>query len=165
LAGPLGGGAAHYPVKRCTTLRRYVVGRPGALLQLGLVASCIGSCAPTARYQQPSALRGYEILITRSDSLGQGIARGLRRLGYKVRDEVVGGGRPTAYVLTFTFRETEPPTVTWLHVRLADTRTGAIVAAVSAPVDSLGASAAERAQAVVDSLAASPALKAPKSSP
>src|SRR5207248_3173494 len=70
-----------------------------------------------------------------------------------------GGSGPTAYLLTFMFRETDPPALTWLHVRLADTRTGAIVAAVSAPLDSLGASAGERARAIVDSLAANPALR------
>src|SRR5205823_1423840 len=76
-----------------------------------------------------------------------------------VRTRVRGGGRPTAYLFAFIFRETEPPAVTWLHVRLADTRTGAIVAAVSAPLDSLGASAGERARAIVDSLAANPTLR------
>jgi hypothetical protein len=58
-----------------------------------------------------------------------------------------------AYVLSFRFEEREAPRVVWLHVRLADTRTGAIVAAVSAPLDSLGASAAAQARAVVDALA------------
>jgi len=52
--------------------------------QLGIALSgsavALG-CAPPTRYEQPSALRGYEILITRRDSLGQGIAEGLRRRG------------------------------------------------------------------------------------
>jgi hypothetical protein len=116
------------------------------------------SCAPPTRYDQPSALRGYEILITRRDSLGQGVAEGLRHRGFTVRREVRGGSRPTAYLLTFTFQEAEPPALTWLHVRLADTRTGTVVAAVSAPLDSLGATTLDRARAIVDSLAASPAL-------
>jgi hypothetical protein len=116
------------------------------------------SCAPPIRYEQPSALRGYEILITRRDSLGQGVAEGLRHRGFTVRREVRGGSRPTAYLLTFTFQEAEPPALTWLHVRLADTRTGTVVAAVSAPLDSLGATTLDRARAIVDSLAASPAL-------
>jgi hypothetical protein len=128
------------------------------LLQLGVVASGICSCAPATRYEEPSALRGYEILITRPDSLGQGVAEGLRRRGFTVRRAVRGGSRPTAYLLTFTFQEAEPPALTWLHVRLADTRTGTIVAAVSAPLDSLGATTPDRARAIVDSLAASPAL-------
>ena len=117
------------------------------------------SCAPATRYQPPDALRGYEILVTSQDSLGRGIAQGLARRGFRVRSRVRGGGRPTAYLVAFIFRETEPPALTWLHVRLADTRTGAIVAAVSAPLDSLGPSAEQRARAIVDSLAANPALR------
>jgi hypothetical protein len=122
------------------------------------VNASILACAPPTRYEQPSALRGYEILITRRDSLGQGIAEGLRRRGFTVRERVRGGSRPTAYLLVFTFREAEPPALTWLHVRLADTRTGAIVATVSVPLDSLGATTPDHARAIVDSLAASPAL-------
>ena len=100
-------------------------------------------------------LRGYEILITRRDSLGQDIAEGLQRRGFTVRRQMRGGSRPTAYLLAFTLREAEPPAITWLHVRLADTRTGEIVAAVSAPLDSLGATTLDHARAIVDSLAAS----------
>jgi hypothetical protein len=60
------------------------------------------------------------------------------------------------YLFTFTFPEAE---ATWLHVRLADTRTGSVVAAVSAPLDSLGATAAAQARAIVDSLAANATLR------
>jgi hypothetical protein len=139
-------------VRRCMTPRRTGPGR------LGVVASCIAlaACAPATRYEPPTGLRGYEILITRRDSLGEGLVRGLRRRGFAVRRAVRGGSRPTAYLLIFTFRETEPPAVTWLHVRLADTRTGAILRAVSAPLDSLGPSAADQARAVVDSIVAAP---------
>jgi len=129
----------------------------GAIAVVGN-ALAVGCALPT-RYEQPAALRGYEILITRRDSLGQGIAEGLRRRGFTVRRQLRGGSRPTAYVLTFTFREAEPPAVPWLYVRLADTRTGTIVAAVSAPLDSLGATTPDKARAIVDSLAASPALR------
>src|SRR5690348_8926560 len=114
------------------------------------------ACAPPAHYEAPSDLRGYELLITRNDSLGKALADGLRHRGFTVRPAVRGGSRPTAYVLVFTFRETEPPAQTWLHVRLADTRTGAILRAVSAPLDSLGPSAADQARALVDSITASP---------
>jgi len=160
-------------VRRCTTLRRYVVRAPRAAIRvvrrsvvrrsvaLCVVASCNGftACAPATRYEAPDALRGYEILVTSQDSLARGIAQGLARRGFRVRTHVRGGSRATAYLFTFIFRETDPPALTWLHVRLADTRTGAIVAAVSAPLDSLGASAGERARAMVDSLAANPALR------
>jgi hypothetical protein len=151
-------------MKRSTTPRRHVARGSGLtlrLLQLGVVASCNGfiACAPATRYEAPDALRGYEILVTSQDSLARGIAQGLARRGFRVRTHVRGGSRPTAYLFAFIFRETDPPALTWLHVRLADTRTGAIVAAVSAPLDSLGASAGERARAIVDSLAANPALR------
>ncbi|PYO96511.1 MAG: hypothetical protein DMD60_10200 [Gemmatimonadetes bacterium] len=127
------------------------------LAQRCIVASyVVVSCAPPTRYEQPSALRGYEILITDRDSLGQGIAAGLEHRGFKVRRHLRGGSGPTAYLLTFTFREVDTLGVTWLHVRLADTRTGTIVAAVSAPLDSLGATTPDQARAIVDSLAASP---------
>ena len=156
----MGGGAENNPVRRGTTLRRYGVRGPMAALRLvqrSVVASyVVFGCAPPTRYEQPSALRGYDILITRRDSLAQGIAEGLERRGFRVRRSVRGGSGPAAYLLSFTFREAEPPAVTWLHVRLADTRTGAIVAAVSAPLDSLGATTPERARAIVDSLTASP---------
>ena len=136
-----------------------------ALAALG--NALVSSCAPATRYEEPSALRGYEILITRHDSLGRELAQGLARRGFTVRDRVRGGGRATAYLFAFTFCETDPPAagVTWLHVRLADTRTGAIVAAVSLPLDSLAAPLAGYAGAIVDSLAVSSALRRPVSPP
>jgi hypothetical protein len=139
-------------MRRCRVLRRLTRQLGFAVLGNAVVLSC----APPARYEQPSALRGYEILITRRDSLGQAIAEGLRRRGFTVQRQVRGGSRPTAYLLAFTFRDAEPPAQTWLLVRLSDTRTGAIVAAVSAPLDALGATTPDHARAIVDSLAASP---------
>ena len=122
-------------------------------LAVAATALALG-CTPPTRYEQPADARGYEILVTRTDSLGSGVADGLSRRGFTVRRRVRGGSRPTAYLLLFTFRETEPPGLTWLEARLADTRTGAIVAAAAVPLDSLGPSAAERARILVDSLAA-----------
>ncbi|HXI63817.1 MAG TPA: hypothetical protein VNH14_04860, partial [Gemmatimonadales bacterium] len=107
----------------------------------------------------PSSLKSYAILVTRHDSLGRGIAEGLRHRGFSVRDHVRGGSGPTAYLFAFEFRELEPSAVMWLHVRLADTRTGEILAGVSAPIDSLGPTDADRARAIVDSLAASPVVR------
>lgn len=119
-----------------------------------VTAACValGACAPATRYHAPSSVGGYDILINRRDSLSRAIAHGLERRGYTVRAAVAGGSRATAYLLSFTQREIEPGAATWLYIRLADTRTGAIVAAVSAPLDSLGATVAARAQAIVDSL-------------
>ena len=127
----------------------------------GWLCALAFGCAPPASYEAPTSLRSYTILVPSQDSLGREITQALRRRGFTVRDRVKGGSRPTAYLLTFTFQETDPPALTWLHVRLADTRTGAIVAAVSAPLDSLGATPAARARAIVDSLAAEPALRGP----
>jgi hypothetical protein len=147
------------------------VARPRGGVALGLVlwaTAPVGACAPPGpalRYEAPSELGGYEILVTRTDSLGRGIAAGLREKGFTVRERVQGGGRPTAYVLSFRFEERDAPRVVWLHVRLADTRSGAIVAAVSAPLDSLGAGAAAQARAVVDALARTPALRPGESPP
>ena len=153
---------------RSTTPRRHVPRVPTrSILQLGVLASCACSCAPAVRYEEPSTLRGYEILVTRRDSLGLDIARGLERRGFAVRDRVRGGGRPTAYLFVFTFRESDPPGagVTWLNVRLADTRTGAIVSAVSIPLDSLSAPLSRQAGAIVDSIAASATLRRSESTP
>ena len=137
-------------------------------MRRAVVTSCLAAlvaCAPATRYEAPATLHGYEIVITRHDSLGRGITEGLRRRGFTVRDHVRGGSGPTAYLFAFTFRELDPPAVTWLHVRLADTRTGEIVAGVSAPVDSLGTTERDRARAIVDSLAASGALRRLLSAP
>ncbi len=152
-------------MRRSATPRRYVVSRHEwwrLFVQLTVVASyntLLTACAPTTRYEAPSSLKSYEILVTRHDSLGRGIAEGLRHRGFSVRDHVRGGSGPTAYLFAFEFRELEPSAVMWLHVRLADTRTGEILAGVSAPIDSLGLTDAERARAIVDSLAASPVVR------
>src|SRR5688572_20131591 len=123
--------------------------------QLGVAVAgnaLLAACAPAIRYTAPSGLRQYQILIDRDDPLGRAVGQGLKKRGFKVRDAVKGGGPPTAYLLSFTMRDVEPGALLWLYVRLADTRTGAIVAAVSAPLDSLGPTPEARAQAIVDSL-------------
>jgi len=147
------------------------LGQLRPLVGLGLVLSWSGlaaACAPpgvAARYEAPSELGAYEILVTRNDSLGQGIAAGLRAKGFTVRDRVRGGGPPTAYFLSFRFEERELPPVVWLHVRLADTRSGVVVAAVSAPLDSLGSGSVAQARAIVEALARTPALRSGASPP
>jgi len=55
-------------------------------------------------------------------------------------------------LISFTYRELGTPPVSWYQLRLADTRTGTVVAAVTAPLDSLGASPEAQARAVLDSL-------------
>jgi hypothetical protein len=149
-------------VRRYTTARRRVARTVLDVLCLGqraVVPSCLAvlaSCAPATGYRAPGPVRAYDILVTRKDSLSREIGRGLKRRGYSVRSAVKGGGAPTAYLLWFTQQDPEPGAPTWLYVRLADTRTGAIVAAVSGPRDSLGGTVEARAGAIVDSLTRRP---------
>jgi len=149
-------------VKRCRVTRCHVAGGfrwPRLFRQLGNAVSgsaLLVSCAPAIGYRAPGSVRAYDILVTRRDSLSREIGRGLRRRGYSVRSAVKGGGAPAAYLLWFTQREPEPGAPTWLYIRLADTRTGATVAAVSAPRDSFGSTVAARARAIVDSLTRRP---------
>jgi hypothetical protein len=114
-----------------------------------LVAACLFGAGGT-----PSPLRGYDLLIEGRDPFSEDLAQALSRRGFSVRRHVKGGGSPTAALITFTFRELNEPPTLWFHARLADTRSGVTVAAVSAPLDSLGATAAIRAQSVADSFAA-----------
>ena len=104
----------------------------------------------------PVALRGYEILVDRKDPQGEELARAFRENGFRVRGAVRGGGRPTAALVFFMFREPGQGTETWLHLRLADTRTGEIVGAAMVSLDSVGSSPQARADAGVRALLAKP---------
>jgi hypothetical protein len=136
----LGGGAAHS-------------GMTGATWRLGILAVCIAACGAS---RIPSALRGYEILVDRKDAQGAEMARAFRDNGFHVRGAVRGGSRPTAALVFFTFREPGRDTETWLHLRLADTRTGQIVGAAMVSLDSVGPDAKARADAGVRALLATP---------
>ena len=140
---PLGRCPAGHSVSRGTT-RRSV-----AVTLCILAAGCFVGAGGT-----PSPLRGYRVLIEAHDSLSDYLARALSRKGFTVRRHVRGGSPPTAALVTFTFRELGAAPTIWFNARLADTRSGAIVAAVSAPLDSLGASAAMWARSLADSFAA-----------
>jgi hypothetical protein len=139
------------------SLRRAV--RAVALLAAGWALAI--RCAPASHYESPDSVRGYAILVTGQDSLARALAAGLRGRGFTVHDHVHGGSGPTASLLLFRFQEPGPPPLTWLHAELADTRTGAVVAAAAAPLDSLGATPAAQAAALVDSLAAQAARGRP----
>jgi hypothetical protein len=102
----------------------------------------------------PSPLRGYRVLIEAHDSLSDHLARALARKGFTVRRHVRGGSAPTAALITFMFRDSGDSSTLWFNARMADTRSGAIVAAVSAPLDALGRTTAVRAQSLADSFAA-----------
>ncbi len=54
----------------------------------------------------------------------------------------------------FTFREPGRDTETWLHLRLADTRTGEIVGAAMIPLNSVGPTPRARADAGIRALLA-----------
>jgi hypothetical protein len=128
---------------------------PGRARRGVVVTACIlaAGCV-VGRGATPPPLRGYRVLIETHDSLSDYLAVALSRKGFTVHRQVRGGSPATAALLTFTFREFNGTPTIWFHARLADTRSGAIVAAVSAPLDSLGGTAAMRAQSLADSFAA-----------
>jgi len=98
-----------------------------------------------------SSLKGYRLLVESRDSLSNALADALKAKGFSVKRKVAGGSPPTAAVVTFTYHDS---TVTQLAVWLADTRTGAIVASVTVPLDSLDETAAGQARVVADSVVA-----------
>ena len=106
--------------------------------------------------RMPDSLRGYDILVENRDPLGVELARAMREQGFRVRRSVRGGSRPTAALIFFTFRETGPAEPLRLHLRLADTRSGAIVGATMVSMDSIGVTPRARADAAVRVLVATP---------
>ena len=118
-----------------------------AAAALGILVAACGSS------RLPTSLRGYEILVARgSDPQTEAFAEALRQSGLRVRREVRGGGRPTAALVFFLFSEPGRAQPSWLHLRLADTRSGAIVGIAAIPLDSVGPSPRERAVAAVRAL-------------
>ncbi|HEY7685086.1 MAG TPA: hypothetical protein VH833_03155 [Gemmatimonadales bacterium] len=118
------------------------------------VVVCVGviACAPAFAYRMPASLRSYSMLVPDSDSLSDQLAQAFGRRGLSVRRQIRGGGGPTAALVHFTFRAPEAGAPTWLHVRLADTRTGAIVGAAALLLDSLPVAREARADTILDSL-------------
>jgi len=109
----------------------------------------------------PGSLRGYDILVEQAvDPQAAELARAMREHGFRVLRAVKGGSRPTAALISFTFQEAGPGSVPWLYVRLADTRTGAIVGAAGIPLDSVLTPRA-RADAAVRALIAAPRAAPP----
>jgi hypothetical protein len=120
--------------------------------RLGVLASLlVVSCAS---HRIPAVLRGYDIIVEPKDPQSTELARAMRAYGFHVRDRVRGGSRPTAVLIYFTFRDPVPGEPLWLHVRLADTRSGVIVHAGSIQLDSLNPSPRTRARAAVQALLA-----------
>jgi hypothetical protein len=121
------------------------------LWRLGLLLSTPSlGCASSGI---PQALRGYTIVAEAKDSQSVELARALRERGIKVRPAVRGGSGPTAALIYFTFRDSSGAP-TWLHVRLADTRSGVIVRAGRILLDTTTATTRARAQAAVRALLA-----------
>jgi hypothetical protein len=118
------------------------------------VGAVLTGCGLMARHRTGASLGDYDLVVEGRDSLSEALARALARKGFPVRRRLRGGGPPAAALVTFTFRELGDSPVLWLNARWADTRNGAIVAAVSAPLDSLGRTALARAQSLADSFAA-----------
>jgi hypothetical protein len=114
-------------------------------------AACCGAAA-CAAHRIPDALRGYDILVAARDAQSVELARAMRSFGYHVRTKIRGGNRPTAALIHFTFREPGPHEPTWLHVRLADTRSGVILGAAAIPIDSTTPTPRARAAAAVAAL-------------
>jgi hypothetical protein len=116
-----------------------------------VAALALLACAPV-RYRMPSSLHGYAYYLPGSDSLSVALGSALRGQGLVVLPALRGGGAPTAAVIHFVVRETDSDTARMLHVRLADTRTGAIVGAAALRLDSLPGGAARWAEMILDSL-------------
>lgn len=109
------------------------------------------ACAPATRYHMPETVRGYAVYVPGKDSLSVQLAQAFRRRGVVVLGRLRGGGGPTAAVVHFTFRDEGADAGRSLHVQLADTRTGAIVAVAVLALDSL-APGGPPVEAILDSL-------------
>jgi hypothetical protein len=107
------------------------------------------ACA-TRAVRVPHDVRGYEIVVEGRDTLSRAFARALGDAGFTIRPHPRGGNRPAAVLVFFVFRE-GPEGPSSLYARLADTRTGRIVAAAEQPLDSAVA-AGPRAAALVRAL-------------
>ncbi|HEY6225305.1 MAG TPA: hypothetical protein VIW26_16095 [Gemmatimonadales bacterium] len=112
----------------------------------------LAGCAPATRYHMPSSLHGYAFYFAGTDSLSTELGAAMRRHGFVVLPALKGGSGPTAAVVHFLFREPGDSQGPVLHVRLADTRTGAIVGAASAVVAELPSDVSQRAEVLLDSL-------------
>jgi hypothetical protein len=102
----------------------------------------------------PAQLRGYSIVVEEKDPQTVELARAFREQGFKVRPRLRGGSGRTAALVYFTFADPGPDQLQWLHVRLADTRSGVIVRAATIPLDSATRTPRARARAAVRALSA-----------
>lgn len=133
----------------------------GRAAHQGVRLFCLLVLAGCGASRIPATLRGYEILVDRTDPDGTEMARALRQYGFRVRGAVRGGSRATAALVFFTYREPDPGSPPWLHVRLADTRSGVIVGAAQVLLDSIEPTPRARADAAIRALLAKPLPTAP----
>lgn len=135
MGGAVGGGATHSAMTRVV-----------APICTFLLIGC-------ATHRLPAELRGYAIVVEERDPQSVELARALRERGVKVRARVRGGSGRTAALFYFTYSDPGPGQPTWFHVRLADTRSGAIVSAATVQLDSTTSTQRARAVAAVRALA------------
>ena len=128
-------------------------GAPDRAVKVVTVALLLVACAAS---HIPAQLRGYDIVVEPTDEQSRALAGAMRDYGFHVRERVRGGSRPTAVLIHFLYSEPGTGQPVSLHLRLADTRSGAIVAAAAVPLDSVGSSARARAEAAVRALAPAP---------
>jgi hypothetical protein len=114
------------------------------------LAAVVAACS----HGSPSPLAGHRILIESRDTLSEALAQALARKGFTVRRRVGGGDPPTAALVTFTYPGQSPGSTSWLAARLADTRSGVVLAAVSVPLEGPDSTSQARAEQLADSLAA-----------
>jgi len=118
-----------------------------------IVPTCILFLLGCATPRLPAELRGYAILVEERDPQSVELARALRERGVKVRAKVRGGSGRTAALFYFTYSDPGPGQPIWFHLRLADTRSGAVVSAATIQLDSTMSTQRARAVAAVRALA------------
>jgi hypothetical protein len=118
-----------------------------------VVPTCILLILSCATHRLPAELRGYAIVVEERDPQSVELARALRERGVKVRPRVRGGSGRTAALFYFTYSDPGPGQPTWFYVRLADTRSGAVVSAATIQLDSTTSTQRARAVAAVRALA------------
>jgi hypothetical protein len=122
-----------------------------------VVAVCLVglACASAGGYRVSGQLKAYEIVVSGRDSVSSQVAAALGRRGFRVRGAVRGGSRPTLAYVAFWFSDPgegkQPPLY---YARLADTRTGGILAAAAVSLDSLGFNLKSRVDSLVTLLTA-----------
>lgn len=120
-----------------------------------VVPACLFFMLSCAAGGIPAQLRGYTIVVEEKDSQSVELARALRERGVKVRPRVRGGSGPTAALIYFIYRDpADSGAPVWFNLRLADTRSGAIIRAGSITLDTTTATTRARAQAAVSALMA-----------